>query len=304
MLESRIGVLRLVVASLAACAASLGAPSRCSAQFVGLGTAGAYGIFQIGNNDTLTLGGGDSTTGTADVAVGPTGSYAGRSPGSFTGGLTLDLSASLRNNNFTFSDSITVASLSGAVADYSRALASLAAQGAGTGFAGTTVTGSSDPESQNVFTWTGGNFLLSDTTFTIAGGTNGGANQTFIIGISNGAVNFNNVTVSLTNGVTANHVIFYVTSGDTIISNGSTFEGTLITGNSNPLRNNNITFNDSTLNGALLGSNNITFGTSGTTILNSQPFQSTPEPGSLLLGSILAGLCGTVHYFRRRKTAA
>jgi hypothetical protein len=299
MLESRIGVLRLVVASLAACAASLGAPSRCSAQFVGLGTAGGYGIFQAGAGGTLTLGGGTSTTGTANVAVGPIGTYVGSSPGSFTGALTLDPSATNQSSNFTFSGGTTTTSLAGALISYIRAVNSLGSQGSGTNFTGTTVTGSSVAGSQNVFTYTGSsNLTLNGATFNIAGGSSGGANQTFIIDVT-GSLNFNNVQVSLTNGVTANHVIFYVSGGDSSISGGSTFDGTLITNIGHQ-----ITVNGSTVNGALLGGDNIHFGNSGTTVLNSQSFQSTPEPGSLLLGSILAGLCGTVHYFRRRKTAA
>ena len=55
MFESRLPSIHLLAAIVVTFAWGLGAPKQCSAQFVGLGAAGAYGLFEETGN--LALGG-------------------------------------------------------------------------------------------------------------------------------------------------------------------------------------------------------------------------------------------------------
>jgi len=308
MIGSRLPAVHLLAAFFATFALGLGAPPRCSAQtFVGLKTAGSYGLFEGGGNGTLTLGSGDS--GTTNAAFAASSKFSASSTGSFTGTLYADPSSGSYTNTgpYTFSGnsgtppSPVVTSLTQAVTDAQAAVTSASGLTPTQTFSGgisvanngsTTITGT---PGQNVIQL-GGDFQLgSNATLNISGT----ASETFIF-VSSHNLNFNNagISVDLLGGVTANHVIFVFNSAS-VGANGaaSTFNGTILS------MNGDINFTNGTLNGALIqaGGHNLNF--SGTTI-HAMPYQTVPEPGSLLLGSIMAVVCGSVHYYQRRKRAA
>jgi hypothetical protein len=266
----------IVVVALVCAHTSAG---RCAAQFVGLGAAANYGILEGGG--TLNL---NQETGTTNVAATSGSQVNGSSGGGFTGTLYVD-NATTQLNGFTFSGGTVSTSLSTALSDAVTASSSASAQTAtqtvpGGAISGTiTINGSAG---QNVIDLTSVN-LNSGTTLTI----HGTSTETFIFNVS-GSVTIN-TSVVLSGGVTANHVIFNVTGGNTVL--GGNPNATILD------LNNSIDVNNTNVTGALLSEQGINL-SSGT--FTSSPFHTVPEPSSLVLGAIAATVCGGMVYRRRR----
>lgn len=311
MFGSRLRAIHLLAAFFATFASGLGAPPRCSAQFVGLGTAGQYDLFEASGN--LTLGGTSSSTSSSNAALGANGDGFTGQTGSVTGTFSVTNSTAPNLGSFSFTGGVLTSQsqLSTAVTDAGNAVTSATAQGTGTSF---TQSGSSsvtitaaNPGGQNVFSPTANISLGSGTSFTIDGtGTASQiANETFIINMGNNGLTFaSGASVVLGPNVAANHVIFNMngsgTNGKNFQFSGTgTFNGTILA------KNADVSFTGGTLNGAIIqaGSHNLTFSGSGL-IITATPFQAVPEPGGLLLGSIMAVVCGSVYFYRRRKVAA
>ncbi len=248
------------VIAILAVALALVASSRCSAQTLSLGTAGQYSVFEVaGSSGNLSVTG-STINGNIGLGSGTSHSFTNSTiNGTVTNPAAAQASTDAINASSTASGLKATGTMSGNQINLTNGSVTF------TGQAG-----------QNVVDLSKVN--LTNSTFTISGTSS----ETFIFNVS-GAISLTNSYITLSGGVTANHIIFNVTgTGNSVSLTNSTDNGTFL-----DLKG-AISVTNGSETGAFMSESNISLTNDP---LNGSPFSSpAPELPTIMMAGI-ACLC-------------
>lgn len=294
----------LIIATLAASSAQAGF-------FMGIGTASNYAVLQFNENAPYSTSPSASQTqfsisGGSTIVNGPLGAaaytkvnFSGNPPAGPLYQSTVGTTSGNSYNGITpIQSSVVNATLDQAVKDAINGSTSAAALAA-TQTISTAITGGETITGYgglNVIDLTKGINMTGSSGITISGN----ANAMFVINVDSKFVSNNGTSVTLTGGVTANHILWnYLGTSAAAFTGGGltqTWEGTILSVDAQ------IQAHDRTFDGALISGQNISI--TSNPVLNYQPLTAVPAPpsivafslGTLCMGSVLAR-------FRSRKSS-
>jgi hypothetical protein len=262
------------VVALLAFALSTATPSLCQAQVTGLGSAANYGLLEDGGNVSVNgflnfsgVGGNVGLQSSA-VTVGIFDSFTVNGTAYEGSGVTIGGLGSFSATSIVTGQQSALTSAFAAAGSASSSDGALAST---TSISSNTITGTQAVNVVNVSS------ITHDLTIS------GNANQVFVINVtgnSGNVINLSNIT--LTGGVTANHVLFNVTgSGNINLGNGVVNGTFLDTGSGS------VTLNGTAVTGGIIaGSGGMTVANSATITADSFAVVNAPELPSITMAGV------------------